>query len=81
MPAVRAAQPRAAVGQDPAAEVAAKVALHPGGDPPALGVGFLRLCEEGLEVMLDHRVERCFGGAAGAIDGAGSTVRGRRGRA
>ena len=32
MPAVRAAQPREAVGQDAAPQVAAEVALHPGGD-------------------------------------------------
>jgi hypothetical protein len=77
VPAVGAAQPSEAVGQDPAAEVAAKVALHPGGDPPAHGVGVLRLGEEGLQMMLDHRVQRCFGGAAGAIDGTGGVIRRR----
>ena len=81
MPAARASHPREPVSQDAAAEVAAKVPFHPSRNTPAHGVGFLRLGEKGLQMMLDHRVERCFGGAAGAIDGAGSTVRRRRGRA
>jgi hypothetical protein len=55
MPAVGPAHPREAVGEDAAAPVAADVALHPCGDPPAHGVGALRLGEEGLQVVLDHR--------------------------
>lgn len=57
MPAVRASQPCESVRQDAAAEVASEVALHPGRDAPAHGVGFLRLGEEGLQVMLNHRVQ------------------------
>ena len=68
MPAVGAAHPREAVGQDPAPKVAAEVTLHPPGGAPAHGVGLLRLGEEGLQVMLDHRVQRRLGGAAGAVD-------------
>ena len=70
MPAVRAANPCEAVGKDAAPQVAAEVALHPRRDAPAHGVGFLRLGEEGLQVMLDHGVEGRLGGAAGAIDPA-----------
>ena len=77
MPAVRAAHPREAVGEDAAAQIASKVALHPPGDAPAHGVGFLRLGEEGLEVMLDHRVQGRLGGTAGAIDGTGWAIRRR----
>jgi hypothetical protein len=55
VPAISAAHPRESVGEDAAAQVAAEVALHPCGDPPAHGVGALRLGEEGLKVVLDHR--------------------------
>jgi len=68
VPAVRASQPRVAVGEDAAAQVAAEVALHPCGNPPAHGVGVLRLGEEGLEMMLHHGVERRLGGTTWAID-------------
>ena len=75
MPAVRAAHTGKAVRQDAAPQVASKVALHPRRDAPAHGVGGLHLGEEGLQVMLDHRVQGRLGGAAGAIDGAGWTIR------
>ncbi len=68
MPAVRASEPREAVGEDAAPQVAAKVALYPRRDAPAHGVGVLRLGDEGLQVVLDHRVEWRPGRAAGAID-------------
>lgn len=54
MPTVRAVQPRKAVGQDAAPQIAAEAALHPFGDPPAHGVGILRLGEEGLAIQLGH---------------------------
>ena len=49
------------------------------GTPQPMGVGFLRLGKEGLQVMLDHRVEGRLGGVAGATDGTGGTIRRRRG--
>jgi hypothetical protein len=79
MPAVRAPHPREPVSQDAAPQIASEVSLHPRRDPPAQGVGVLRLGEEGLQVMLDHRVEGRLGGAAGAIDGPGGTIRRRCG--
>jgi hypothetical protein len=75
MPAIRAAHPRESVGEDAAAQVAAKIALHPSWDAPAHGVGALRLGEEGLKVVLDHRVQGRLGGAAGAVDGTARAVR------
>ena len=81
MPIVRAARPREAVGEDPAAQVASKVPFHPCGEPPAHGVGVLRLGEEGLQVMLDHRAQGRLGGAVGAVDGTGGTIRRRCGGA
>ena len=53
VPAVRESHPREAVGKDAAAQVAAKVALHPPGNAPAHGVGVLPLGEEGLAIEID----------------------------
>jgi len=72
---VPAAHPREAVGQGAAPQVAAEVALHPRRDAPAHGVGLVRLGEEGLQVMLDHRVQGRLGGTAGAIDGTDWAIR------
>jgi hypothetical protein len=77
VPTVRASQPREAVGEDAAPQVAAEVALHPRRDAPAHGVCVLRLGEEGLEVMLHHRVQGRLGGTAGAMDGTGGAIRRR----
>jgi hypothetical protein len=43
----------------------------------ASGVGRCYIGEEGLEVVLDERVEGCGGGVAAAVDG-GEAVRSRR---
>jgi tricorn protease len=53
-----APDPSESVGQDPAAKVGPEVALNPRGSPPASGVVVLGRGQEGLEVVLDDRVER-----------------------
>jgi hypothetical protein len=66
-----------AVGEDAAAEVGAEVLLDPLRDAGAIGVGRGGVGEEGLEVVLDERVEGRGGGITAAVDG-GEAVRPRR---
>ena len=56
------------------AQVGPEVALDPSGDAAAHGVRLSGLCEEGLEVLLDQRIERRLSGTAPAVDGAHSLV-------
>jgi hypothetical protein len=65
-----------AVGEDAAAEVRAEVVLDLPWDAVASGVGPCGLGEEGLEVVLDERVEGCGGGVAAAVDGGEAVLRG-----
>jgi hypothetical protein len=65
------------VGEDAAAEVGAEVLLDPLRDAGANGVGSGGVGEEGLEVVLDERVEGRGGGITAAVDG-GEAVRPRR---
>jgi hypothetical protein len=60
------------VGEDAAAEVGAEVVLDPLWDAIAIGVGRCGVGKEGLEVVLDERVERRGSGVAPAIDGGES---------
>jgi hypothetical protein len=66
-----------AVGEDAAAEVGAEIVLDPLRDSGAIGVGRCCVGEEGLEVVLDERVEGCGCGITAATDG-GEAVRPRR---
>ena len=66
-----------AVRENTATQVGSEVSLDPRGDAVPHGVPLGGLCEEGLEVVLDQRIERRLGRTAAPVDGA--TVR-RRGR-
>ena len=56
--AVLAASPGEPVGEDAAAQVGAEVLFDPPRDAVAQGIDFRRPGEEGLEMVLDDRVER-----------------------
>ena len=55
-----------AVCQNTASQIGPEVALDPRGDAARHGIRLGDLCEEGLEMVLDQRIERRQGG-----DGAG----------
>jgi hypothetical protein len=55
---VLAASPGEPVGEDAAPQVGSEVLLDPPRNTVAQGIGFRRAGEEGLEMMLDDRVER-----------------------
>ncbi len=57
-----------------------EVSLDPRGDAVRHGVRIGGLCEEGLEVVLDERIERRLGGAAPAVNGTTVRRRWRMGR-
>ncbi len=55
---VLAMSPREPVGEDAAPQVGSEVLLDPPGDTVAQGIGLRGPGEEGLQVVLDDRVER-----------------------
>ncbi len=61
-------------------QVGPEVALDPRGDAVSHGIGLGSLCEEGLEVVLDQRIERRPGGTAPAVDGPTVCCGGPKGR-
>ena len=63
-----------------ARSVVPEVALDPRGYAPPQGVRLGGLCEEGLEVVLDQRVERRLSGTAPAVDGPTVWCGGPKGR-
>ena len=69
-----------AVCEDSALQVGSEVLLHPERDAVAHGVGLGGLGEEGLEMMLDHGVERRGCGPALPVDGPGHGPVGYLGR-
>jgi len=73
--AVRAPSPREPVGEDAAPEVGSEVLLDPPGHAVAQGVGFGCPGEEGLEVVLDDRVERRGSWPSRSIRGRGGRTR------
>jgi hypothetical protein len=66
--------------EDAAAEIGAEVLLDPLRDAVAVGIGRGCLGEEGLDVVLDERVEGRDGGVAAAVDGDEAVGPGRTGR-
>ncbi len=76
----RVPSPCEAVRQDAAPQIGSEVLLHPEGDAVAHGIDFGGLGEEGLEVMLDHGVERRGRGPALPVDGPGRGPIGHLGR-
>ena len=65
------------MSENAAAQIGPEVALDPRGDATPHWVRLGGLCEEGLEVLLDQRVERRQGGAVSAVDGPTAQLRGR----
>ena len=68
---------REAVGQDPAAEIGAEIALDVGGKSPAGGAAVAGGCEEGLQPLADDGVQQSLLWLAAAVSGegcAGGTV-------
>ena len=68
------------MSENAAAQIGPEVALDPRGDATPHWVRLGSLCEEGLEVLLDQRVERRLGGTAPAVYGTTVRRRGRTGR-
>jgi hypothetical protein len=65
-----------AVGQDAASQVCPEVLLDPARHALAPWLGLGGPGQEGLEVVLDDRVEGCGGGPAAAVDGGEAVGRG-----
>jgi hypothetical protein len=63
------------VGQDAAAQVGAKVLLHPSGHAEPAPIRFFRMREEALEMVLDDGVERRAGRLAPPVDGSEDQLR------
>ena len=68
------------MSENATAQVGPEVALDPRGDAAPHGVRLGGLCEEGLEVVLDQRVERRLSGTAPAVDGPTVWCGGPKGR-
>ena len=68
------------MSENAAAQIGPEVALDPRGDATPHRVRLCGLCEEGLEVVLDQRVERRLSGTAPAVDGPTVWCGGPRGR-
>jgi len=73
--AILTASPSEPVGEDAAAQVAPEVLLDPPGHATAQRVGFDCVGEEGLQVVLDDRIERRGGRPSWSIRGRGGRTR------
>jgi len=76
MAAVLAAGSGEPVGQDAAAQVGSEVLLDPPRHAVAQRVGFCSVGEEGLDMVLDDRVERCGGRTSWSVGGRRRRMRG-----
>ena len=70
--AILTLSPGEAVSEDAALQVSSEITFHPGGGTETRRVDLCGLVKEGLQVMLDHGVERCGGGPTGPVDRSGS---------